>query len=82
MKSDSAATDLALQHEELVAKGQRLDAKGGGTPQEVGERQEERAKTRIQVVPRSSGPSGFLNHLGTIGFSEATGSYFRACRPR
>ncbi len=75
VKGDPVAADLALEDEKLVAKGQHLDSKGGGTPQEVGERKEQRAKSCIHVVPRGIGPSGFLNNLGTIGFSEATARF-------
>ncbi len=72
VKGYPMAADLALEDEKLVAKGQHLDSKGGGTPQEVGGGQEEGAKSCIHVVPRGIGPSGFLTNLGTIGFSEAT----------
>ena len=56
VKGDALATDLALQHEQLVARGHDLDSKRGGTPEEVGERQEQSAKRRTHVAPTGSGP--------------------------
>ncbi len=73
VQGDSVATDLALQHETLVAKREDLDAERERTAEEVRKRREESAKSRIHGAPRCSGPSGLLNNLGTIEFSEATG---------
>jgi hypothetical protein len=54
-KGDSVATDLALQHEQLMAKGYDLESKRGGTPEEVGESPEKSAKSHTHVGSRSSG---------------------------